>query len=518
MDPISLPVDGGGGILPIDSIPDVVIGDVGYNFSAVRNPIPGAQILVPGLTNQASSILGNVLPGPLGAVVPFVEPYIREGIENLLSTPVRLGTDTATQAMLNTAPANMNNLNFAGVTGATPGLDRLFNSTQPGQVTELFSGAATNPALFGGGFTGGISRLPSFGGGGSMAGGIDNIGGLGTGGFTGTTTGPTLPGIGDGAGGGAFTSAIGSMGMSMGISMGMSLIGSLFGGSFSANTTVANRIVRSVAKTNRSIQESGKHLALVIASQASDYGEGNAFIVDHGRRQFNSHEFRVNTSTAMVVDSPFINFLSTQVLTQTRFYHLHADLYQATHLNTWSRVEEMSTQITKLSNRYNLVGVRETSSEAEYVAGTMYVYGDTIMTQAGQKNGKNITKDVKTDLDDKIIGQGSTYGTSINIALENYGILAEKGNVMVQAGRFIAMDAMMIWINCGMAGLKGAVPFKPQNAIKAPDPIEKVTAKPPGSAIANTIHPPSPGGTSRPSYSDSNSSTILGKHIVGGKS
>jgi hypothetical protein len=434
---------GGGGTGPLQPItpeftpPTFDINNLdSFSITDIRTPIPGSQLLVPGLTNLSTTAIGS-LPVPGADIIANAAmPFIQKGIDRLLSTPVKLGADSITGTLVNSNAAMYDSVlggTFSGVR-----YDALLGGSF-GEVGTNIPGLLSPAAS--------PSQLP-----GSALGG--NLGGQTGQGITGGVN----PGI------------------SMGVGIGLSVLGGILGGgtrSFMLNSTVQSRVTNSISRASTFVKEAGRNFTLATSDLAADYAEGNAIITDHGRRQFTSHDFRIITSAAMYVDSPLVSYLSQHMVFQAPTFQNLTDLYQGTHLNSWVRIEDLNQVIAKVTNRYNSVALRETSAEAEHVAGNMYIYGDTIMTQAGQPSKTKITKDNRTSLQDEFLGEGSTYGTSINIALENYVILAKQGVLAMEGGKLAAIDARFVMINCGAARLAASLMFKPQAQLKAPVALEK---------------------------------------------
>jgi len=234
-------------------------------------------------------------------------------------------------------------------------------------------------------------------------------------------------------------------------------IGSLFGVGLGLNvvTRVSERVFKAADRYTEFMKKSGEHLALVTSTLTADYAQGNALITDHGVRQFNSHQFRVLTSTAAVIDSPMINFTSQQNLVTSRFNHLVSDIHQGEHFHFRVRAEDSLSLYSNHTKRVNVVGLQEASAEAEYIAGKMIIYGDVLWQQAGQPSrtalASGINKAQTLTYDAVDISAISSYGCIMNYASNHFAVVAKDGANVQQAGLFTAFDSPMIFLNCGIA-------------------------------------------------------------------
>jgi hypothetical protein len=171
------------------------------------------------------------------------------------------------------------------------------------------------------------------------------------------------------------------------------------------------------------VAEAGKFASGVVSSFLPDYSYGHNVEVEHASRHFVSDHFRVQASAVFDINSAAINLVSQQSVSESRFWHLVADLQQSETQYSWSRAEKLCVEMGKDKTNYYTGAVSSHQGIAYDYSGPRYVYSDELIEQVGNEGVP------MSPLNSSIIG----YGRALRVAQTEDGLYVAAGPINRQA-------------------------------------------------------------------------------------
>jgi len=236
----------------------------------------------------------------------------------------------------------------------------------------------------------------------------------------------------------------------------------------------------SVVPYKKFVSESGKVTATALKSNLADYSQGNEVERNGGTKQFETNQFRVQASTFSSFDSPVINLTSQQQIVQSKFNHTQSDLIQQSSLQSWARAEDTMSQMS--SNRI----IVTSKCKTDYAANVQEIYGGTVRYQDSLWN--QVGQNSQQTVSDVSASTGTGYGSSMNVATNDYNVVSKQGTVKIQAASKVFITGSMTFINSPGGSL--GTSLKSFTKIPIPKPYSKVEGNQPGGKVQNNNDTP----------------------------